>query len=213
VDRLRDDVDDRDHQGELTVRRLHSIARREDGMTLTELLVALPLLAVLLMALTLTLTTTTHWGDQVQEDAVMQTEARSVIDGIAKDLRQAYTGNTPAPIESLSPTTITFDSPDRSTPFHLRRISYRLVNGQLDRQSATSTNTVAPWSFPGTPSPWTKQLGSVLNSAAFTYFDAAGSATTDPTAVHTVKLSFTLSTGSSQGRRFTYESTVNLRQA
>jgi prepilin-type N-terminal cleavage/methylation domain-containing protein len=212
VDGLRDDRHHRDDQGELTVRRLHRIARREDGLTLVELLVALPLLGILLMAMTLALTTTTHWGNQVQEDSVIQTESRSVIDGIAKDLRQAHIGNFTAPIESLSPTTITFDSPDRTTPFHLRRISYRLLNGQLDRQSSTSTNTVAPWTFPATPGPWSKQLGSVMNSAAFSYFDAAGAPTTDPNAVLTVKLSFTISTGSSQGRRFTYTSTVNLRQ-
>jgi Tfp pilus assembly protein PilW len=181
-------------------------------MTLTELLVALPLLAVLLMALTLTLTTTTHWSDQVQEDAVIESEARTVIDGIAKDLRQGLAGNTTAPIESMSATTITFDSPDRSTPFRLRRISYRLAGGQLDRQSATSTNTATPWTFPAM-GPWSKQMGSVVSSTAFSYFDASGAATADPTAVHTVKIGFTVITGSSQGRRFTYSSTVSLRQA
>jgi prepilin-type N-terminal cleavage/methylation domain-containing protein len=212
VDGLRDDVDHDHDQGELTMRRLHSLARREDGMTLTELLVSLPLLAVLLMALTLTLTTTTHWGDQVQEDSVIENEARTVIDGIAKDLRQAYTGNSPAPIESMSSTTITFDSPDRSTPFRLRRISYRLAAGQLDRQSATSTNTAAPWTFPAM-SAWAKQMGSVVSTTAFSYFDASGALTTDPTAVQTVKIALTISTGSSQGRRFTYSSTVSLRQA
>jgi prepilin-type N-terminal cleavage/methylation domain-containing protein len=194
------------------MRRLISLARREDGMTLVELLVALPLLSILLMAFTLTLTTTTHWGDQVQEDSVIQTEARAVIDGLAKDLRQAYTGNTPAPIESMSGTTITFDSPDRSTPFRLRRISYRLTAGQIDRQSATSTNTAAPWTFPAM-SAWTKQMGSVVSSTAFSYFDASGATTVDPTTVQTVRISLTVTTGSSQGRRFTYSSTVSLRQA
>ena len=194
------------------MRRLHSLARREDGMTLTELLVALPLLTVLLMAFTLTLTTTTHWGDQVQEDSVIENEARTLIDGIAKDLRQGYAGNTTAPIETMSPTTITFDSPDRSTPFRLRRISYRLNAGQIDRQSTTSSNTAAPWTFPAM-SPWSKQMGSVVSSTAFSYFDAGGAATIDPTAVQTVKIALTVTTGSSQGRRFTYSSTVSLRQA
>lgn len=192
--------------------RLISVARREDGMTLVELLVALPLLAVLLMAFTLTLTTTTHWGNQVQEDSAIQTEARAVIDGIAKDLRQGYAGNSAAPIEAMNATSITFDSPDRSTPFHLRRISYRLAGGQLDRQSATSSNTATPWVFPA-PTPWSKQMGSVVSPTAFSYFDAAGAVTVDPTAVSTVKISFTITNGVSQGRRFTYRTTVDLRQA
>ncbi len=195
------------------MRRLTSPLHREHGLTMMELLVAMPLLMIMITALTLTLTTTTHWGDQVQEDAVIQTEARSAIAGIAEDLRQAYTGNGAAPIESMSPTQITFDSPDRSTPFRLRRISYRLLLGQLERQSATSTNAGAPpWTFP-TPTPWTKQLGSVVSPVAFSYLDSAGVTTTDPTAVRTVNLGFTISTGSSQGRRFTYQSTVTLRKS
>jgi hypothetical protein len=164
------------------------------------------------MALTLTLTTTTHWGNQVQEDSVIETEARSVIDGLAKDLRQSYAGNTGTLIEAMSPTTITFDSPDRSTPFRLRRISYRLAGGQIDRQAATSSNTAAPWTFPAM-SPWARQIGSVVSPTAFSYFDASGAATTNVAAVQTVKIAVTITTGSSQGRRFTYSSTVSLRQA
>jgi prepilin-type N-terminal cleavage/methylation domain-containing protein len=186
--------------------------RSEQGLTLVELMLSMALMGVLVSALTLMLTTTTHWGSQVQEDAVVQTEVRTAIDRLARDLRQVYTGDGTSPIVSMSSSALTFESPDVSTPFRLRRIAYQLTGSTLGRAQATSTNAGnPPWTFPplGASVP---QVASVVNPAIFRFYDLNGVATTDPLAVHTVKISVTVTTGASQGKRSTYDATVALRQ-
>jgi Tfp pilus assembly protein PilW len=187
--------------------------RTEQGLTLIELMLAMSFMGVLVSALTLMLTTTTHWGSQVQEDAIVQTEVRTAIDRLARDLRQVYTGDGTSPIVSMTPTSLTFESPDSSTPFRLRRIAYQLAGGSLSRSSLTSTNAGSPpWTFPAQPGAYVQQVGSVVSPAVFSYFDANGAVTTNPLVVHTVKVSVTVTTGASQGRRSTYDATVALRQ-
>jgi len=190
------------------IRRL----RGEHGLTLMELMVAMVLMGVLVMAMTLMLTTVTHWGDKVQEDATLQAEARASLDHFAQDLRQAYSGSTAAAIESMSATQLTFLSPDRSTPYHLRRISYRLNGRGFERASAISTNTGSPpWTFPAL-SPYAQQVGSVENSALFTYQDANGATATTPAAVVRVDVLLIVSSGRQKATN-PFQVSVTLRQA
>ena len=85
---------------------------------------------------------------------------------MARELRQAYTGDTTYPIQTATATTLQFLSPDRATPFHNRHIAYRLASGgQIDRAMTTSTDTDgAPW----TGSRWTsfaRRAGGLLGQA------------------------------------------------
>jgi prepilin-type N-terminal cleavage/methylation domain-containing protein len=191
---------------------LRNRLRRQGGFTLIELLVAMTLMAIVLPAVVLLLNVGAHWGSEEQEDAAIQGETRAAIDRFASDLRQAYNGDqTQAPIEAIG-SVITFDSPDRQSPFHVRRISYRVSGNQLQRASWTSTNTDGPpWTYPNTPAVWIKQVGSVV-SATFTYYDAAGAVTATASAVRTIGVVIQVKTTTSNARVFTYQATVTLRE-
>lgn len=183
--------------------------RRQAGFTVIELLVGMLMLGILVAAFSALFGSTIRHSSEVEEQATLQVEARAAVDRLAQDLRQAYTGDGSAPIESIGPTEIVFLSPDRQTPFHLRRVAYRLTNGRLERAEAASTDTDGPpWSIPAL-GPFSVQVRSVENTTVFTFFDEAGAETADPAAVHTVGI--TLTVASSPERRSTYGSNVTLR--
>jgi prepilin-type N-terminal cleavage/methylation domain-containing protein len=194
------------------MRPAHLRVRREDGFTLMEMLVAMALLGVLFAALALAVGSAIRHSSEVEEESTLQTETRAAIDRFAQDLRQAYTGEEDvAPIESIGSTQITFLSPDRATPFHLRRVSYRLSSGVFERAEAVSTDTDgAPWSIPALGG-WAKQVGSVVNTTVFTYLDEGGLPTNDPAAVRTVNVTLTVATPASPNRQSTYQTSVTVR--
>lgn len=186
--------------------------RREDGFTLLEALVTTIVTGILLTAMMGSISSTMHWGNDVQERSVLQTEVRATVDRLAADLRQAYTGDDTAPITAAGPADITFTSPDRSTPLHLRRISYRLQNGAFERSVSDSLTTGGPpWTFGATAGPFVQQVGSVVNQAAFTYADDGGQPTTDPAAIHSVTITLSVATRDTRTRQFTYRTTVTIR--
>lgn len=183
----------------------------EAGFTLIEMLVATALVVIVSTAIVTFLTSAIHSTDRIRNDAVIQTEVRSVVDQVTSDLRSAYTGTTVAPIESMSPTSITFYTPDRASPLHLRRITYQLVNGEFGRSLATSTNTdQAPWLIP-VQGPWLRQLNAVASTTVFTYFDKDGALTTDPTTVRTINITLAVSDPGSPGRQLSYGGAATLR--
>jgi len=201
------------------LRAPHIDLRREDGFTLTELLVSLVFLSVLFTAFAMIMTTSTHIGGSVQEQDTLETEVRAAVNGVAQDLREAYTGTTtPARIDSISGTQVTFYAPDRATPFHLQKIWYRLSGGHLDRASVTSTDTDGPpWlGLPGTApaNGWATQVGSVASTTLFTTVDVNGACTTTAatsTTIRSICITLTVAPLHSNGRRYTYSTTVTLR--
>ena len=106
---------------------------------------------------------------------MLQGEVRATVDALAKDLRQAYTGNGNPGIETMLPAELQFVSPDRQTPFHLRRINYGSRTRRSSARAALSTNTGAPpWTFPPSLSAYRDEVGSIANTTVFKYYDAAG---------------------------------------
>jgi type II secretory pathway pseudopilin PulG len=173
-------------------RRRHLRLAGEAGVGMMELLVSLGLMAAIVAAFSGLLTATVKTSGRAQELSVLGTEARAAIDRFASDLRQAQCNGTTPAVTTATGTQITFYSPDRANPYHLRQVSYRLSGGRLDRAFATSTNTGGPpWTMPALGS-WIKQVGSVVNSTAFTYLDAGGAATTNPAGVATVGITLTI---------------------
>jgi prepilin-type N-terminal cleavage/methylation domain-containing protein len=210
------------------IRRSLSVLRREDGLTLSEMVVVMAILGIIVAALAMGMSLTITQSSQIQEQSVLQTESRALIDQMAKELRQAYTGDSTFPIKTATPTTIEFMSPDSQTPFHNRRIAYRLTGGHIDRALTTSTNTGAPpwtgfaWSsFAGIPAgSWVQKVGSVTSTTLFTYYgmslDPATqrpvllTGTIDPTKVGQVDISVTLTTKTG-AHVYTYNTSVSLR--
>ena len=186
--------------------------RAEAGMTLIELLAAMAIMGVLVGAFGQMLITTSKSSNRTLEQATLQDLAREAINGLARDVREATNTLGTSPVEALSGTTLTFDAPDEATPFHLRRIAYRLVGGELDRSVTTSVNTGnAPWQWPSTPGPWSATVDSVTNASIFTYYDATGAQTTDPTQVHSVRVTLAVAPKQSQGGTATYSTLVSIR--
>lgn len=192
--------------------RLKRAARAQGGFTLIELLVSIVFIGMLFAAFSMVFTSALHHNDEVMEESTIQAEVRAAIDTLAGELRQAYTGDDlVAPIESIGATGLTFVSPDRASPFHLRRISYRVNGGTLERAVAVSTDTDGPpWSIPALGE-WAPIVRSVANSTLFTYLDASGTVTTNPAAVRTVAVTISVTTTTSGGRDFTYQTNVTLR--
>lgn len=183
---------------------------RTDGFALVELVVTMAVLGFLAAAFAVVLGSVVRHSSSTQDSAVLQTEARAALDRLASDLRQAYTGDDATyPIESVSGTVIQFLSPDRQTPFHLRRVAYRLSGGRFERAEATSSDTDgAPWVIPSLGS-WTPLVDRVTTSAPFTSLDANGSVTTNPSLVRTIRVQLSLST--TTGRTSTYSADVTVR--
>jgi type II secretory pathway pseudopilin PulG len=176
------------------------------------MLVTMAVMGIVLAVFAQMLVTSSNTSSRVEEQATLQNDVRAAVDRLTTDFRQATNAFGTSPVESLSGTTLTFDSPDRMTPFHLRRISYRLVNGELDRSSTTSTDSDGwPWVWPtGTPL-WTAEIGSVTSAGAFTFYDADGAITTDPTAVRSARISVTVAPRQTQGGSASYTALVSIR--
>jgi prepilin-type N-terminal cleavage/methylation domain-containing protein len=186
--------------------------RSERGFTVTELLIAMVVMAIVLMGFTQLLMTSSKTSNRVTEQAMLQNEVRVAVDRLTTDVRSATNANGTTPIESLSSTALTFVSPDRGTPFHLRRISYRFGGGVLDRSITYSTDTDGwPWVWPATSGMWVEQLGSITNAAVFAYYDANGAQTTDPNAVRSIRVSVTVAPAQAQGGSTTYSALVAIR--
>jgi prepilin-type N-terminal cleavage/methylation domain-containing protein len=188
--------------------------RGEDGFTLVEMLTAMTVFSILIAVFAMTFSSAIRHSDEVEEQSSLQAETRAAITFVSQDLRQVYDGDAnvlTSPVESISSTQITFLTPDRVTPFHMRRLSYRLNAGQFERAMATSSDTDGyPWSIPALGS-YKKLVGSVTNATAFTYKDAAGLTTAVPANVRTVHVTLTVATNTTPTRQYTYQTNVSLR--
>jgi type II secretory pathway component PulJ len=191
--------------------------RDERGFKLIELLITLVMMGALFAMFSQLFTATVKHSHEVQEQTSLQTEVRGVVDQLAEDLRSATNGDTTTvPLESMGASSIRFLSPDRVSPYHMRRIAYRLNGHKLERAVTTSTNTGAPpwtglaWTTPPSTA-WVSTLGSVQNTNLFTYLDANGTATTTAANVRNVTINLTVSTSTSQGRQFNYSTSSTLR--
>lgn len=186
--------------------------REERGFTAVELMAAMAVLGIVMAAFGQMLITSSKTSNRVEEQATLQNEVRAAVDRLTTDFRQATNADGTSPVESLSGTTLTFDSPDRMTPFHLRRVSYRLSNGQLERSASTSTdNDGWPWVWPTGTAAWAPEVGSVVNATVFTFYDANGAVTTDPTAVRSARVSLTVAPRQTQGGSASYTAIVSVR--
>jgi prepilin-type N-terminal cleavage/methylation domain-containing protein len=179
----------------------------EDGFTLIELLVTMFIIGIVFAAFGLVISTTVRHTALITSESVTQHEVRTAVNQMAEDLREATVSSTSdtSPFVTtstggvMSATSLTFYAPDETfttadqTDYHLREISYRVVNGELERASATSSNVSGAWQIPALGS-WVPLVSGLVNTTVFSYLDAARKdgtqcPTTDPTAVRTVIVS------------------------
>lgn len=159
----------------------------EEGFTLVELLIASIVLMIVFGTITDTIANMETVGNRVVNDSGVQAQARSAVDGLVGQLREAYTAQpSVAPIITMGSTQVSFYVPDELTPFHLLKVSYRVTGGALQRAVETSTNTNGPpwlWPTPDAPGPWGTVADSITNTDVFTYLEADGH-TSAPDASH-----------------------------
>ncbi len=156
--------------------RLLTRLRREDGFTLTELLVVLPLLTIMVTAVTGTVIVLMSRNSQETGQLTQQETFFPTLDNMMADLRTAMPpGLGGSALISATSSSVVFYSPDRiyalsgtTSPFHLREVAYQFSGGALQKQFVTSTNTyttivsTTPW---GT---WTSASGTFpLSGATF----------------------------------------------
>lgn len=210
--------------------------RSERGVSLIELLVAMPIMLVVMGGLVLMLTHVMHWSSQTQEETTLQAEARGALDRLEAEIRGTFVGDGTNPVITATSTTITFDTPDTYTTtisgstessFHLLQVSYRISGGDLQRQYMSTTNTYPggpPWTWSNTWSPWSTEVGSVnsiTNTDVFSYYTAAGVQASpqtpltfpisDTSGIVAVGVKLTLSTGGSQPEHFTVNDLIAIR--
>jgi prepilin-type N-terminal cleavage/methylation domain-containing protein len=186
--------------------------RREDGFTIPEFLVGMVVLAIILAGFGQVLINSSKTSNRVEEQAMLQNDVRASIQRLTTDLRSATNVHDDQPIVAATASTLTFDSPDRATPFHLRRISYRVNGTNLERSQLTSVNTGAwPWTWPVTTPVWTPEVTSLTGSSVFTYYDGDGAVTTDPTAVRTIRVTLSVKPKQTGAAPASYSAVVTIR--
>jgi len=192
----------------------------EAGFTLIEMLIATLILMIAIAGLAGMLTEFSTRSQREMTAVGYQADARAVVDTLATEVRGAYTGDPSTnPIATMTTTQLTFYTPDRQQPFHLQEISYRLSGTSLQRASALTTNTSSdepawkPW--PLTLGSWgTAVDGVVANPGGdplFSYEDASGNPTTDPTAVATVIVELSVAPPPGVDRPTTYKESATIR--
>jgi prepilin-type N-terminal cleavage/methylation domain-containing protein len=149
------------------MRRALAHLRREDGFSLTELLVVMPVLAILLAVITGLLVVLLQGNTKTTGQLTQQSTYFPTIDAMMQDIRNALPPTLGgSPLISATSTQVVFYSPDEvyastgtTSPFHLREIAYRFSGGALQKQLVTSTNTYTtvtstePWGS------WTSSAG------------------------------------------------------
>lgn len=150
--------------------------RDEGGFTLVEMLVTLVVLSILVTLFSLVFQTTITRSATLTEHASLESEGRATVDTIANELRQAGCNGTTAPVVAASGSTLTFYTPDRDTPYHLREVSYSLSGTNLTEKQVTSTNAGgAPWTIPSiAAAPSQNKVRSVSNAIVFDFADSSG---------------------------------------
>lgn len=194
--------------------RLARRLRSDAGFTLTELLVVLVFLGMIAAAFSMLLSSTIRHNSEITEQSVTQGELRAAVDRMMREARGAYFGVGTAPITAAGSSQMTFTFPDRQTPFHLVRVSYRVSGGNLQRAFEISTNTGGPpWTFAvgGTPTNWTTVVPNVTSATPFSYYDVSGVSTTTPANVHSVQANLTVATKIGNGRTYAYSTRVSMR--
>jgi prepilin-type N-terminal cleavage/methylation domain-containing protein len=198
-------------------RLVTGIARDRRGFTLVEMLVGMAVLGIVLASMASLLSAIYNTGTQTIEASTLQDEARSAVDLLVADLRQAYTGDSATSlVASISSTAITFYSPDRQQPFHLRKIAYQQSGTTLQRAYVTSTDTDGtPWLGLTTLGGWQNVASSLVanpgGTPLFSYRKEDGTTATAADDVARVIVTVTVKQPGSRNKASTYQSSADLR--
>lgn len=187
--------------------------RQEHGFTLVELMVTLTLLALVMALAFGQLAAGVNQTADLDRGSTANFTARLVVDTMVSELRQASTSDGAlTPIATMTATELMFYSPDRSMPKKLRKITYRVVNGSLQRSEALSTSAGSPpWVFPTTTPTFRTLLTGITNTNVFSYFQAGGAATTSAAEVRGLSINLIIQSSLSDSAERIYRTGIDIR--
>jgi prepilin-type N-terminal cleavage/methylation domain-containing protein len=193
---------------------LRHLARDERGFTLSEMLVVIIFLAMIAAAFSMLFSATIRHNSEITEQSVTQGELRAAVDRMTGEAREAYIGDGTPAITAAGSSQVTFTYPERTNPFHLVRVSYRISGGNLQRAFEVSTNTDGPpwaWAVGGTPTNWATYVPNVTSATPFSYYDVSGVSTATLATIHTVQADLTIATKIGNGRTYAYSTRASIR--
>jgi prepilin-type N-terminal cleavage/methylation domain-containing protein len=125
------------------------------GFTLIEMVIALAMLMIVMLGVYRALKTANTSSTALAEMTQQESDSRRAVDVLVSDLRMVWTGSATltrfdAAFDGCS---VTFYAPTRDTTAKLRRIRYTVSGSDLLRSETVSTNTSAPWAWPGGATP------------------------------------------------------------
>jgi hypothetical protein len=129
------------------------------------MVVAMAMLMVVFAGLYRALKTANMSATSLSEMSQQEADSRRAVDVLVTDLRMAWSGDaTKSRVEAFDTCSLTFYAPSRDATPKLRRIQYTVSGTDLMRSETFSTNTAAPYTWPGPPatptwSPAVKVLG------------------------------------------------------
>jgi type II secretory pathway pseudopilin PulG len=189
-----------------------STKQRQAGFTLVELSVTVALLMIVLVPILMSLRSSESSTGDIRKSTEARAQARAAIDLLTRDLRQAQTEDpTLMAVTEISASKITFHSPDKSTPYRLRKITYQLSGSTLTRSVAVGTYTGSSWTFPTAPA--ATVIENVKPGSTFAAKNRAGAATTAPADVRIVDVTVIVNGIPRPGAAQTFRQTVELRAA
>ena len=187
--------------------------RGESGFTLTEMMVSFAIFTTVITLAFGQLSKGISQTADLDRAANAKIEARFALDLLVSELRQASTSDDDLePIAAIAPDSITFYTPDRATPKHLRKVIYRVSGGDLQRSEVLSVNAgLPPWTFPGAASPFRTVLSDVVNTTIFSYLDSAAAVASTPDAVTSVVVEFQIKSLLLTGSNDVFRTTIDIR--
>lgn len=150
--------------------RVRHTRRSQRGFTLVELLLGIVLSGIFGLALLAFFSSSRNQATTHENQAMSQSQARSALERITSELRQAISpdgGFTP-PVISLSPTAIEFYYDGRRAASDLtikpQRVRYRIVGTDLLRDAQTPVGAAPPYSY-STYGPTVTVVSGIANGA------------------------------------------------
>jgi type II secretory pathway pseudopilin PulG len=167
------------------------------------MVMVITILGITSAAFALVFSSTVTHESELREQSLTQDDMRAAVDRLTREVRSAYS-TTGWPIETATTSQVTFTIPDRSASPVLRRVSYRVASGKLQRAWGLASA--------GTPTNWQTLVPNITSATPFTYLDLNGSATTTAASVRTVSISITFATSTGKGRSYSYTASASPRQ-
>ncbi|KAF0208474.1 MAG: hypothetical protein FD171_957 [Actinobacteria bacterium] len=152
-----------------------SLIRRDEGTTLTELLVVTMLMGMVLSLVFMMMGAVTKMADGMEARTVATDDGRHAMDRMTRELRQAMEVSDGAGVFTVMGTRQCTFYADVNQDGRPERISYRVSTNNLIRSVTDPTNAVPPYTFSTTPS--TEVVMSTVDptwtGALFAYYNNA----------------------------------------